>query len=415
MTEAVSIPDLPNLPFPLPFGYEIDDSHILSLPSDQDFCAPCVRRFLDALQTQCVRRAGCDWVIVANRKVYYLKWRDIAPRAPWTRQVWDIFRLLPDNCGCPTTPLSLGWQWEWSEVIKTLRANIFCNWQKGSLSGSGQTVVAIGTNVTNSCSPGVRQINPVLVLDASISASITLTGGFVERWEDQSLMGNDATQPDAPNRPTVDAASLNGLDTIAFNDALEQFLNVQLKAQDNWHLFVVGRFQTSAANPRGTFFSAAGFESPYSGIDGKIYQDSSVQPEGTLFTYIDPSEIPFLNVTLTSGSFAVLEFFQNSDATQGDSRIGVNYFDASVFSGNTSTDGWDPTQQTFGEPIPIPAAVGRSNWGVNPARTLDYLRGNIAQVILYPEVLSEGQRVQIHNALRDKWGLGAPLPFPPSP
>ena len=42
-------------------------------------------------------------------------------------------------------------------------------------------------------------------------------------------------------------------------------------------------------------------------------------------------------------------------------------------------------------------------------------RGNIAQVILYPEVLSEGQRVQIHNVLRDKWGLGAPLPLPPSP
>ena len=99
----------------------------------------------------------------------------------------------------------------------------------------------------------------------------------------------------------------------------------------------------------------------------------------------------------------------------GSATIGINAFEQQVFSGDTSDDFWDPTRQTFGEPVPLPAAVGRSNWGVNPARTFDYLNGNIGQVLLYPRVLAEGERVQVLNVLREKWGLGAPLPFPPNP
>ena len=102
-------------------------------------------------------------------------------------------------------------------------------------------------------------------------------------------------------------------------------------------------------------------------------------------------------------------------SSTGTATIGVNAFDQQVFSGNTSDDFWDPTRQLFGEPEPIDAALGRSNWGINPARTFDYLSGNIGQILLYPRVLAEGERVQVLNVLREKWDLGAPLPFPPSP
>lgn len=408
------IPPLPTLPFELPWNSTIDPSHILALPSADDFCVTCVCQFLDCLLMEQVLREGCDWVIILNRKVYYMKWRDVNPRAPWTRAVWDIYRLLPDSCGCPSQPHSLGWQSCWSEVIKTIKNDILCNWQHGNISGSGETIVAIGTNAFQPGTPGINQIGPVMALDASDSSSITLVGGGVERWNDKSTFFNDAVQDTAGNRPTVAAATLNGLDTIFFDEALDQFLNVELKEVTDYHLLVVGRFFASVANARGTFFSAAGFDDSFGGVDGKVYQDSSVQPVGTPFTFISPSEVSMVGTSLGSGTFGIWEW-RESISTTGIAALGINAFDQQVFSGNTSDDYWDPTRQTFGETIPLMAALGRSNWGVNPARTFDYLSGNIAQLLLYPRVLAEGERVQVLNVLREKWGLGAPLPFPPVP
>lgn len=407
------IPPLPQLPFELPFNLTIAPSHILGPPAD-DFDVCSVSQFLDCLIVENVGREGCDWVIVVNRKVYYVKWRDVAPRPPWTRQVWDIFRLLPDQCGCPSHPKGLGYQWCWADVIRTIRNDVLAFWQNGDIYGSGQTVVAIGTNAFQPATPGIAQIGPVLYLDASDSSTITLNGGVVEEWGDKSTFFNDAVQPSAANRPTVAAASLNGLDTVRFDATLSQFMNIPLKARSDWHLFVVGRFFVNVANPRGTFLSAAGFDGTFGGIDGKIYQDPSVQPTGTPFTFISPSEVPMVGTTLGAGTFGILEW-RESISSEGTAAIGVNAFDQQVFSGNTSDDFWDPTRQTFGEPVPLQAAVGRSNWGVNPGRTFDYLDGNVGQVLLYPRVLAEGERVQVLNVLRAKWGLGAPLPFPPNP
>lgn len=408
------IPPLPDIPFELPFNFTIDKSHILGLPSDGDFDVCAVNQFLDCLIVEPVYREGCDWVIILNRKVYFIKWRDVPPRPPWTRQVWDVYRLLPDSCGCPSQPKSLGWQWCWADIIKTLRNDIFRNWQNGNISGSGETVVAIGTNSFQPATPGLAQVGPVIYLDASDSSTITLNGGGVEEWADKSTLFNNAIQTVAANRPTVAPASLNGLDTIFFDETLDQFMNIQLKARTDWHLFVVGRFMTSALNSRGTFFSAAGFDGTFGGIDGKIYQDNTVQPEGTPFTFISPSEVPMVGTTIPSGTFGIIEYRESISST-GEAAIGINAFDQTIFSGNTSDDYWDPTRQTFGEPVPLQAAIGRSNWGVNPLRTFDYLSGNIGQLLLYPRVLAEGERVQVLNVLRAKWGLGAPLPFPPNP
>lgn len=406
------IPPFPQLPFPLPFNGQIDPGHILQPPPEDDFDPCAINCYLDCLIKQQVMRRGCDWVLILNRKVYYVKWRDVAPRGPWTRCVWDIFRLIPPVCGCPSMPRMLGMQWEWKTVIETIRQDVFSHWQNGDISGSGQTVVAIGTNVFQPAQVGVAPVGPVLALDASDASSITLDGGAVAEWADLSTMNNNAVQTVPANRPTVDAASQNGLDTLRFDAGLEQFLNLELKAFSDYHLFVVGRFFFNNVWPRGTFFSAAGYEMSFGGAEGKIYQDDSVQPNGTPFTFINPSEVPMVATTLGAGTFGILEY-RETVSTTGVAELALNAFEQQVFSGDTSDDFWDPTRQTFGEPAPIPAALGRSNWGVNPLRQFDYLDGNIGQIVLYPKVLSEGQRVQILNVLRAKWGLGAPLNFPP--
>lgn len=415
MASFPPIPALPAFPFSLPFNFTIDLSHVLRLPDPaEDFCACCTNKFLDCLVLEEVGRQGCDWVIIVNRKVYYIKWRDVLPRPPWTRAVWDIFRLVPDVCGCPSAPISLGWQWCWADVIKTIRYDVFLHWQNGDISGSGQTVVAIGTNVFQEASVGIPQIGPTVYLDASDASTITSSGGLVEEWGDKSTHENNAIQTVMGNRPTLAPASLNGLDTIRFDASASQFMNVQLRRRGDWHLFVVGRFFTNVANTRGTFFGAMGFDGTFGGIEGKIYQNNTVRPQGTPFTFVNPSEVAMLGTTLSPGIFGILEY-RETVSTTGEVSIGVNAFDQSVFTGSTSDDYWDPTRQTFSQPIPLQASVGRSNWGINPARSFDYLDGNIGQILLYPGVLAEGQRTQVLNVLRQKWGLGAPLPLPPNP
>lgn len=415
MASFPPIPAFPlQLPFPLPFGFQIDLSHVLRVPGPDEFCACCGKAFLDCLVRQDAHRRGCDWVIIVNRKVYYLKWRDVAPRPPWTQQVWDIFKIVPGVCGCPSSPISLGWQWCWDAVIKTIRSDVLTHWQNGDISGSGETVVVIGTNVFQEATVGVPQGGPVLYLDASDSSTITVNGGGVEEWRDKSTLENHARQPVLANRPTVVPASLNGLDTLRFDASLSHFMNVQLRRRDSWHLFVVGRFLTNVANTRGTFFSAVGFETPYGGLEGKIYQNNTVRPAGTPFTFVNPNELAMLGTALPASTYGILEWRELVDA-EGTVDIGVNAFDQRVFSGDTSNDYWDPTRETFAQTIPLQAAVGRSNWGINPARTYDYLDGNIGQILLYPRVLAGGERNQVLNVLRAKWGLGAPLPVPPSP
>jgi hypothetical protein len=396
----------------LPFGFEIDPSHILSPPVEDQCCASCVLCWLDCLIGQNVRRDGCSWVINVNYKIFFIRWRDVAPRPPWTRQVWDIYQILPGVCGCPSAPRGLGWQWCWADVIKTLKYEIFSRWVN-TFSGPGGIVVSDGTNAFQPGTPGLPQIGPVIRFDAADSTTITEVGGFVSQWLDKSTHNNHATQTVGAFQPTLVPAALNGLPVIRFDPVATTWMDIPLKATADSHLFIVGNFRTNVIWIRGTWFSAAGFDGTFGGIEGKVYQDGSIWTEGTPFVFLNPGDRPMFGTNLTSNTYGIWEFTELISST-GSIKIGVNAFDTSVFSGNTSDDYWDPTRQTFGGPIPIRAAIGRSNWGVNPSVSFDYLDGDIGELLLYPRRLAEGERVQVLNALRAKWALGAPLPYPPN-
>lgn len=410
-----SIPAFPPLPYPLPPGFQIPPSHVLTPPEEDQCCASCILCWLDCLIGQQVRRTGSDWVITVNFKTFYMKWRDVAPRPPWTRNVWDIYQIMPPNCGCPSQPRYLGWQWCWADVIKTLKHEIFSRWVQ-TIEGPGGVVLADGTNAFQPGTVGLAQIGPSLRLDATDDTSITEAGGFISEWRDLSTHDNHATQPVGANQPELIPAAINGLAAVRFDPTSAMWMDTMLKATADSHLFVVGRYVASAPpNTRGTFFSAAGFDGTFGGIEGKVYQNSTAGPTlGTPFTYLDPNDISMVATSKPPGAAAIWEYTETISGT-GDIKIGLDAFDSTVFSGNTSDDFWDPERQTFGEAIPLPAAIGRSNWGINGAKTFDYLDGHIGEIVLYPRRLAEGERTQVLNVLRAKWGLGAPLPFPPNP
>lgn len=404
-----------NFSVPTPQGFPPFDKEQILAPQEplETLCdALC---FLDhLLMCGCGGvKDGCNWVIVINGKYYAMYWRDVAPRGPATRQVWDVYCFQYSSCeGCPTIPTSLGYFWCWEDVIGLLKSEVRRTWRAPNF-GAGGYVVAVGTDVFTPSS-FLPQVAPRLWLDASDDTTLTLNGTAVEQWDDKSTNVQNATQATPANQPELVPNVQNSLPVLRFDPANESFLNLRLRNQSDFHLFVVGRFNTNALNPRGTFVSAAGFEAPFSGLEGGGFQDASIQPEGTLYTFVDPEGdiIPMLMVPVAvSGEFTIFEWAQRTDLT-GDVQIGNNAIIETAFEGDTSGDFWDSTQETFGEPTPLPAAIGRQNQGINPASSYNYLDGDIGEIILYPEVLSTGQRISVLNFLRDKWGLGAPLGLP---
>lgn len=407
-----------NFNVPTPPGFPpVSNDQILASPEPLESLKE-VEKFLNhLLLCGCGgQKDGCNWVIPINGVYYAMYWRDVAPRGPWTRQVWDVYRLQHSECPGKSPPVSLGHFWCWENVIDLILSDQQQRFRR-PYAGAGGYTVMVGTN-TFTAGSVLPQVRPRLWLDATDPDSLVLAGNNVEEWLDKSLGSQNATQPNPANQPELVPAVQNGLPVLRFDPIAESYLNLRLRNQRNFHLFVVGRFQTNPAWPQGIFLSAAGLEAPFSGIEGGVFQDSSLQPEGTLYTIVTPAPgvvVPVLMVPVAdAGVFTIFEWAQDTSAT-GRVQIGNNAVIETVYQGDTSDDFWDSTRQTFGQPPPLPAAIGRQNQGINPMSSFNYLDGDIGEVLLYPEVLSTGQRISVLNNLRAKWALGSPLGLPDPP
>jgi len=399
-----------NFNIPTPPGFPGFDKEQILAPTEPLESLKDVEKFLDHLLIcGCGGQKDlCSWVIPINGKYYAIYWRDVAPRGPATRQVWDVYCFQQSSCPGPVPP-SLGYFWCWEDVINVIRADQRQRFRRPN--SSGGYVVAVGTDTF---APGsvVPQVRPRLWLDATDASTITLNGAGVEMWCDKSTLDQNASQPSVVNQPELVPNVQNGLPTVRFNPANDTWLDLRLRNQSSFHLFVVGRFNQDLTSPQGIFLSAAGLEAPFSGIEGGVFQDASIQPEGTLYTVVTPAPgvvVPVLMVPVAvSGQFTIFEWAQRT-ATVGSVLVGNNAVIETVFQGDTSDDFWDSTRQTFGMPPPLPAAIGRQNQGI------DYLNGDVGEILLYPEVLSTGQRISVLNNLRQKWNLGPLLGLPNPP
>lgn len=403
------VPPFPSFPFKLPFSLPIDLDKVLQIPqskeevcgcAEEQNCPCCVKHFLDCLLMK-GGHEGCSYIINLNFKVFVIKWRDVPPRPPWTRRVWDIYQVLPNACGACETLKHLGWQWCWADVIKTIRYEVF-RWWKHAWSGAGGITVLTGQSSIQDAQVVVPPVGPVLWLDGADPDSFVLDGPNVVRWLDKSgKLSHAFSSPGT--RPTRIASVLGGLGVVDF--APGQHLLTATKAQQDTHIFALVRYRPGG-DTLGTVFAATGLEVPFGGPDLKIRQSGLGQ--GSLVTYIQGQERAFGLSPLAPNTFAVLELAEYVEPF-GTCRLGANGSVFQVFGGDSHTDAWDPTKQAFGQPLPVRASIGQAAWGVNPGKTFDRLDGQLAELLVYSTVLGAGQRIQVHNALRAKWGLGPSL------
>ena len=214
-------------------------------------------------------------------------------------------------------------------------------------------------------------------------------GGAVMSWPDNSGNGNDATQANAANQPTIIPAAINGLDAVGFDgvdDRLDIATNVFASAAFPKTVFAV--FQTADANAHvvGTGSSSNGFLTSFgsalvvSGGDAALKANNS---SSGLFVAAPGPTGP--------GSVYVIDGVM--DAAGSDIR---NACGTSTSTATPSAFGYSRTT--------IGASDGSAS---NAAR--DPLDGAIAEILVYDRTLSAAERDDVRDYLYARYAI------PPDP
>ena len=254
-----------------------------------------------------------------------------------------------------------------------------------------QTMVQIGSaawqlNEANQQLWTPIQLSPSAWYDAADSGTITLSGSNVTQWNDKS--GNGRNMTVGGNSPTIATASLNGLNTIAFDNrtVTQTLIGTYNYSGTNITLAAVAfstRGSGTTANPRIWSLNSTG------NLD---YQNT----QGMLMGY-------------AGSNFALL---YRNNATAAQSTVSTNAlwsFHVGTKSGGNATISSNGESRATG--TTSTAAFGFNEFRIGGATTGDGgLFGNIAEALMLPYAVTISEQQQIEGYLAWKWGLVANLP-----
>jgi uncharacterized repeat protein (TIGR03803 family) len=206
----------------------------------------------------------------------------------------------------------------------------------------------------------------------------------VSTWADQSGNGNDATQPSTSNQPTLVTGAVNGHPAVAFNGTSGYFnLPNFLANATQGEVFVVFESGIDPSNPHPLFaWGGAPYNTDLPYIDGHIYDTFGSTSQWGL-------GVPPVNLNT---SFHL--YNSNSGSTGWAGRLDGNV----LFS--TS-----PNSVAFPGGSQLQLGQGINNW--------DYL-GDIAEIIVYNQVLTDAERAAVGQYLTAKYAF-PDIPVPAAP
>lgn len=211
---------------------------------------------------------------------------------------------------------------------------------------------------------------------------VTSSGGFVSSWADASGHNNSATQSTSANQPSLVASSLNGLPVIHFNGSSTQLALTRPISAD---FTIVVEFRSSQISGSSTqWYNGAGL------VDGEVAgvaNDFGLSlNQGHIF---GGTGNPDNTASSASASYA-----DNVAHTAVFKRVAATgalslYVDGQL--AGTATGG---TQQLTSPPRLV---LGSLQTNIN------YYSGDIAEVLIYSQALSDADRQTVENYLRNKW------------
>jgi hypothetical protein len=216
-------------------------------------------------------------------------------------------------------------------------------------------------------------------------------GGALSTWTDSSGNGFNATQATAGQRPTYIQNSVNGRPVVRFNSANQTYLAFSRPVQDNFTILCVLR-SSQGIGTGVNFWDGAGI------VNGEV-----------AFTVNDFGLSLNANGKLLAGT-------GNPDVTIASAASGLNnglphfvvfkrtrltgamelYVDG-VLQGSTTG-----SKQVLNAPEQLVLGAQQT--------LLNFLTGDIAEVKIYDQALSDPDRIAEENALQCKYGLGAGAP-----
>lgn len=229
----------------------------------------------------------------------------------------------------------------------------------------------------------------ILNLDASISASVHLSGSNVTQWDDQSTGASNFVQATGARQPTYSATGFNsvkpGVTTVAANAQFVQNTTFPLNSA-TISIFVVHTFAAGGVINNGfSSFVAAGQANDF-GNNSSFIMSSPIN-NATTWRFTSNAYDDFNHLTATTA---------NSPQTIGwvfDGTNGTGYLD---FAGDTPA----ARVATFGGTTGL-LAFGTRPWNGNTPS----FGGVYAEIIMTTSALSSGQRGTLHTCLSTKWGV----------
>jgi len=203
-------------------------------------------------------------------------------------------------------------------------------------------------------------------------AGVILTSGKVSTWSDQSGKGNDFTQATSANRPTVDAASVNGRDALKFLPGDPDFLQ---NTAGTWpttagELFVLYKNDTTTGNvPWLLGTSGDDCYLPFTGGGTNDFYDNTFRHTRR------PGDI-------APGAASALHVHN----VRHDGTTWSNYYNTTLI--HSEAVGFAlPATKYFGQGVSVGAAM------------------HLCEVIMYDHQLASSDRTQVLSYLTDRWGV----------
>lgn len=216
--------------------------------------------------------------------------------------------------------------------------------------------------------------------DASDSTTVTLVGSKVSQWNDKSGNGLHVTQGTNSLRPTYITAGLNG------RNVMRAYLN---------HMSSAAALSHNGDHSSGTvakMFVSGSFA---------VYQMGNTNEAGSVFTGFDPVTVGYRWFARPRGGGAATAAF-----TENAYAVITHTTSSSLSKTRLWADSTEGTQATA-------SSVVQTNKVMHVfalTDTLYLMNGEVAEVVLYAQTLSDANRQKLEGYLAYKWGQQGNLP-----
>jgi hypothetical protein len=230
---------------------------------------------------------------------------------------------------------------------------------------------------------------PNLGLWLKADAGVTLVGGEVDVWADQSGNGRDFSAPALANRPAY-SGTLNGLPVLTFDGSTD-------------HLTGNAASLTIARNVSGVTIIAV-VKYATGGADQRLFSTST----GASTTNVRNLISSMSSIYRTSGRRLDADSAQNIDTVTtvtGNPAIQSAVFRYSVATAGSGVNSVmvDGVFQTPGNSSDTDSQ--RTAIGVALSLTGQFLNGDLAELIIYQRAISVEERNSVERYLSVKWGI----------